>query len=201
MPKIRLNDKAIKREAPAVGQIELWDDLVPGFGLRIAAKGARTYFVMKRLNGRLVRRTVGKAPPPDYLGALGPDELRLGDAREKARQMLADLSRGVDPAAKAVPAKVKANPTTFGEVAAAYFADPARRGGATLKSRGELERKVRVDLAKWKDIPITDLTRAESIFKSSAEDVSAFVMADRANALVQVEFRRVALTADQVRRA
>lgn len=38
----------------------------------------------------------------------------------------------------------------------------------------------------------------ESIFRSSAEDVSAFVMADRPNAMVTVEFRRVALTADQV---
>ena len=46
--------------SPSAGQTELWDDLVPGFGLRIAAGGARTYFVMKRLNSKLVRRTVGK---------------------------------------------------------------------------------------------------------------------------------------------
>lgn len=38
----------------------------------------------------------------------------------------------------------------------------------------------------------------ESIFRSSAEDVSAFVLADRPNALVEVDFRRVALTAEQV---
>lgn len=38
----------------------------------------------------------------------------------------------------------------------------------------------------------------ESIFRSSAEDVSAFVVADRPNGLVTVEFRRVALTAEQV---
>lgn len=38
----------------------------------------------------------------------------------------------------------------------------------------------------------------ESIFRSSAEDVSAFVLADRPNATVTVEFRRVALTAAQV---
>lgn len=38
----------------------------------------------------------------------------------------------------------------------------------------------------------------ESIYRSVAEDVTAFVMADRPHALVNVEFRRVALTAEQV---
>ena len=38
----------------------------------------------------------------------------------------------------------------------------------------------------------------ESIFRSAAEDVTAFVQADRLSGLVTVEFRRVALTADQV---
>lgn len=39
----------------------------------------------------------------------------------------------------------------------------------------------------------------ESIFRSSAEDVTSFVLADRANATVTVDFRRVALTAGQVK--
>lgn len=39
----------------------------------------------------------------------------------------------------------------------------------------------------------------ESIFRSSAEDVSAFVASDRLSANITVEFRRVALTAEQVR--
>jgi len=40
----------------------------------------------------------------------------------------------------------------------------------------------------------------ESIYRSVAEDVTAFVTADRPNGLVTVEFRRVALTAKQVAR-
>lgn len=40
----------------------------------------------------------------------------------------------------------------------------------------------------------------ESIFRSVAEDVTAFVAEDRPNALVTVEFRRVALTREQVAR-
>lgn len=38
----------------------------------------------------------------------------------------------------------------------------------------------------------------ESIFNSAAEDVTAFVMADRRHGLCNVEFRRVGLTAEQV---
>ena len=38
----------------------------------------------------------------------------------------------------------------------------------------------------------------ESIFNSVANDVSAFVRADRLHAMVEVEFRRIALTCDQV---
>jgi hypothetical protein len=38
-----------------------------------------------------------------------------------------------------------------------------------------------------------------SIFESVAEDVNAFVMADRAHGLITVHFERVALTAEQVR--
>src|SRR3954469_9238293 len=100
MAKITINEKVARRPAPAAGQTELWDSLLPGFGLRIAAGGARTYFVMKRLKGKLVRRSVGKHPALHLTrdDPLGPDECWPADAREKARRMLADLARGIDPA-------------------------------------------------------------------------------------------------------
>lgn len=193
MAKIRLNDRAIRKPAPETGQIELWDDLVPGFGLRIAAGGARTYFVMKRLNGRLVRRTVGKVPPFTLTPGepLGPDELALPEARERARQMLVNLARGIDPVAKAAGSSSApaAAPVTFSEVAAAYFADPARRGGASLRSKGELERKVRVDLAHWKDRPMAEITRADVRAAINAKHKTSPVAANRLLALVRRIFR------------
>jgi integrase len=191
MPKVRLNDKAIRRALPDTGQVELWDDLLPGFGLRIAAGGSRTFFVMKRLQGRLVRRTVGKVAPFDLAdGVLGPDELPLAAAREKARKMLSDLSRGIDPVARKVElSPLVETPRTFGEVAAAYFADPARRGGGALKSRTELERKVRVDLAAWAGRPIADLTRADVRAVINAKHAKSPVSANRLLALVRRIFR------------
>jgi integrase len=192
MSRITLNDKAARRAAPDAGQIELWDALLPGFGLRIAAGGSRTYFVMKRLNGRLVRRTVGKHPALHVTrdDPLGPEECWPHVAREKARLMLADLARGVDPTAvgreAAAPAK---SPKTFAEVAQAYFTDPSKRGGASLRSRSELERKVRIDLAAWKERPISEITRADVRAVINAKHATSPVAANRLLALVRRVFR------------
>jgi integrase len=182
MARARLTDKSLQKPPPEAGQLELWDDLVPGFGLRIAAGGSRTFFVMKRLNGKLVRRTVGKAPPPSAT-TTGPGELRLADARAKARQMLSDLARGIDPVEREQPGERQLN--TFSEVAAAYFADPARRGGAKLASKAELERKVRIDLAAWCDRPIAEITKAEIKALLSAKRETSPVAANRLLSLLK----------------
>jgi integrase len=190
--KIALNNQNARKAAPASGQIELWDKTVGGFGLRIAAGGARTYFILKRLNGTLVRRTVGKHPPLDVVtgDALQPGQYWAEDARARAIQMLADLARGIDPVPRAASAPVPAKaPQTFGEVAAAYLMDPSKRGGGALRSRGELERKVRVDLAVWKDRPAAAITRADVKAMINAKHKTSPVAANRLLALVRRIFR------------
>jgi integrase len=189
MARTRLTDRSLRRPAPEAGQVELWDDLVPGFGLRISAGGSRTYFVMRRLNGKLVRRTVGKVPP-DLAGRLAEGELTLPDARDKARQLLSDLARGFDPTEdKRALSTTAETPNTFGQVAEAYFKDPSKRGGAVLRSKGELERKVRVDLAAWKDRPISEITRAEVRAVLNAKHATSPVAANRLLALIRRIFR------------
>lgn len=180
MARLRLTDRALRREAPKEGQIELWDDLVPGFGLRIAAKGARTFFVMKRVKGRLVRRTVGKA-----------SDLRLPAARERARTMLEDMQRGIDPAPRAAaPGEAE---WTFEKVAAAYFADPAKRGGGRLASKSELQRKVRVDLAEWASKPIAEIDKSEIKRLLGEKRRAAPVAANRLLALIKRIMRWAAI--------
>lgn len=136
MARERLTDKTVRRAAPKSGQIELWDDLVPGFGVRIAAGGARTYFVMKRVTGKLLRRTVGPAVGPGEVA--NGQRISLGDAREKARVMLASMADGRDPGrtrvARARPVRAtvasdKPQEGTFGWVAEKYLADKLEGGG------------------------------------------------------------------------
>jgi integrase len=169
MSKVRLNEKSIRRPAPASGQIELWDDITPGFGLRISAGGARTYFVMKRLNGKLVRRTVGRAPQPSATaGAKLPEGVYWpSEARKHARDRLADLEIGTDPGlrrkspALRAPAAPEAASGTFKATADAYLADKLKGGGAHLRSRAELERKLKVDLVAWHARPIASIKGRE----------------------------------------
>jgi integrase len=64
----------------------LFDDELPGFGLRIKPNGARSFLIQYRQQGRTRRLTLGR------YGRLTPDE-----ARKLARQHLADVGRGGDP--------------------------------------------------------------------------------------------------------
>jgi len=192
MTRITLNEKTARRPAPATGRMELWDAVLPGFGLRISACDARTYFVLKRLNGKLTRRTIGKHPPEHVSRGdpLQPGEIWPHEAREKARLMLVEMARGVDPAPSAATATPSVQTSlTFGEVAKAYLADPSKRGGASLRSRAELERKVRVDLAKWKETPVGDISRADVRALIKAKHAAAPVSANRLLALVRRIFR------------
>ena len=65
MPNLKLTQLAVDRlNPPASGRVEYWDLALPGFGLRISpAIGGRpprkVWQVMYRVNGKLVRETLG----------------------------------------------------------------------------------------------------------------------------------------------
>jgi len=188
MARIRLNDKSTRRAEPAAGQFELWDDLLPGFGLRLSAGGARTYFVMKRVDGRLLRRTVAKAPPrntpndtplPD--GMLWPQQ-----ARAEARRLLADMELGKDPKPAA---SATGGDDTFKAVADRYLASTLKGGGGKLRTKDELERKLRADLKAWHDKPIGQIRKRDIQALVDAKAEASPIAANRLLSFIKRVFR------------
>ena len=178
--RITLTDRAIRRKAPATGTMELWDQLLPGFGLRIGRK-RRTFFVMSRLpvKGKIkqVRRTVGTTV-----------ELSLAEARAKARGMIADLQRGIDPKdaekiAQREAARARRN--TFAAVAEDFMKERAKH----LRSKDEYQRKLNVDiLPEWGDLPIAEIERADVKALIQKKAAASPIAANRLLTLVKTIF-------------
>ncbi|ACH40491.1 MAG: hypothetical protein ACD_55C00119G0005 [uncultured bacterium] len=86
MPTIHITKTAIdKLERPAEGRVDYFDDALRGFGIRVSPS-TKTYFVMRRVNGKLVRAKIDTA-----------DKITAEQARKRAEGALADMGRGQDP--------------------------------------------------------------------------------------------------------
>ena len=95
MPK--LTKRIVEATKPnAHREVFLWDTELPGFGLRLYPSGRRIYLVQYRTKSGRQRRAV--------LGPHGP--LTAEKARGTARDMLADVHKGGDPAGESHAAKM-----------------------------------------------------------------------------------------------
>lgn len=93
MPKLKLTALAVGRlSPPETGQVDYFDTTMPAFGVRVSHAGARSYFVMTRVQRKLVRLTLGRAK-----GKEEEPGLSLKDAREKAGEWSDLAARGIDP--------------------------------------------------------------------------------------------------------
>ncbi|PYQ00691.1 MAG: hypothetical protein DMF82_21375 [Acidobacteria bacterium] len=77
-------------------RVDYVDAILPGFTLRVSPSGSRTFAVRYFLNGKVQRYTIGPTPP-----------LSLAVARDLARRVLADVTKGADPQREKVAARQK----------------------------------------------------------------------------------------------
>jgi integrase len=149
---MKLTDLAVASvKPPASGRIEIWDAMLPGFGLRISDKGSKSWVVLYRVRGSATgkrRLTLGRYPI-----------ISLAKARARARHLFEAASEGVDPAEALAPAREPA--PSFENVAEQFI-----RRYTKPKNRGW--HRQQVDLARefapyWGKRPIDTITRRDML--------------------------------------
>jgi hypothetical protein len=104
--------------APKSGRLEVWDSVLPAFGIRVTEKNARSWIVA-------LRRPGAKHPSRIKLGA--PPEMSLVAARAKAREMMED----------GAPER----PITFKDLAGQFLEHGRTKRGRPLRSTTRTEYK------------------------------------------------------------
>ncbi|MEA3412573.1 MAG: site-specific integrase [Pseudomonadota bacterium] len=132
---------------PTDGRTEYADKEIPKLRLRITPAGTRSFGLLKNVNGRARRVTLGRFP-----------DISVGQARKLALNALRDIAAGIDPVEE--KRRLRAEGLTLGKIRDDYLQTH------TLKPVTRADYRHRIDLAfeDWIDRPInritTDMVRA-----------------------------------------
>ncbi|MEY9185004.1 tyrosine-type recombinase/integrase [Bradyrhizobium sp. USDA 313] len=179
-------------KAPAAGRLWVADSVVPGFGVRVTEKGAKTFVLRTRYPGETSasRREIGKV-----------GEIELTVARDKARNWLKLIGEGKDPArveAEQRRSQVAKDATTVDAVLDAFEKDHVEglRSGDQVKAAFTNHVRPRIGEKSIYDLKRSDITTMlnEIAAEIAAESRKAKgerdgkVMADRVLAHVRKAF-------------
>ncbi|MBF0562534.1 MAG: integrase arm-type DNA-binding domain-containing protein [Alphaproteobacteria bacterium] len=160
--KKTLTAAAIKRfpPAPPGKRVEHFDAAFPGFALRVTDKGEKSFVLLTRLQGKLLRLTIGRAQVEENGAGFS-----LADARQRARALLIKCQKGEDPRAeaKAAAEALKVPPPSVFTVQKAVEA--YEKGHISrLKPRSQLEARrplEKILLARWPDRALAEVTKRD----------------------------------------
>lgn len=95
--RIKLTEQRIAGlPKPSRGASYTYDSTAPSLAIRVTAAGVRSFVVVKKINGRTERITLGRFPG-----------LRLDDARQAAMGIAGELAQGNDPIASRKAARAR----------------------------------------------------------------------------------------------
>lgn len=175
MARVKLTTRGVEALTTEKLQEDVWDELLDGFGVRVGASGAKTYFVRYRANGKQRRLTIGRHPV-----------LALAAARDKARAVLVAAQGGDDPALERQVRK--STDVTFAALATEVMESKA-------ESTRERTRRARKQilaaelLPEWRRRPAASITRRDVVLL--VEKIArrgAPVLANRTLSLIKLLF-------------
>ena len=176
MATARITKRAVDAIEPHAVDAYLWDQDLPGFGLKVTPAGRKVYLVQYRLGGRKGRTrrvTIGRH------GELTPTE-----ARAEAKRLLGEIAAGRDPASDRDNTKAD---KTLGNVLAQFMAEHVR-SKLKMSSALEYERAARLYVLPrlgWR--PIGEIKR-QDIARLHHELASKPYQANRTLALLSKFF-------------
>lgn len=139
---MKLTQKLIeKMPFPEKGQKFVFDDDLPGFGIRLS-QATKTFFVQGFVNSKKIRITIGKVPV-----------FNLARARQRAKDHLHEMALGNDP--RSEKKRIEAESTTLGEVVESYIMD-RRLKKNTIH---DIHKHLKGVFSSWKDRPFVSINR------------------------------------------
>ncbi|WP_050927813.1 integrase family protein [Aestuariivita boseongensis] len=140
----RINQLTIAGLSPTGSTQFVRDSSLQGFGIKVTPTGKATYFAEKRVRGgRVVRKKIGDV-----------DLLSLDDARIKAREILLQLSQGVDVARLPPPA-----PTVETSLQAVFDRYIAMRVNLAESTKSDYRKILNNCFDDWKPLEVDRITK------------------------------------------
>lgn len=170
---VKLTKRAVDSAVAESKDYVLWDDELPGFGLRIFPSGKRSYLIQYRCDGRSRRYTIGAH------GVWTPET-----ARREAKTQLGRVAQGEDPAED----RAELNKAmTMKELCELYMQD--LRDGLILGKGGRPKKKstVDIDLGRIERhvIPLIGSRRVKDLNKATLAKAMRDIMAGKTKAFIK----------------